>query len=397
MTRVLQTSTLSILPLAVCLLARTTFGFQQNFKLPNLHHPVHGSTPLSAPLWLAAKGFGGGGSSTSNNNKTKKKVKKSDVKKTQQKILKKYGSNVAEGTQRRVDAALAKLPPHLYMATQLYQQLLKWDQRLANMSVLQQAQLPQVEMEGAQRARDELTKVYDEYDLDEHDLHNIFQQITWDASADAKAARAIIAGGEMAAPMARKIDAACQIVAAAVGKDGHCLDVGCGYGVLVPHLEQAGLESSQIHGIDLSQEMIKNARQLHRGVDFQATDFLNEYGTTNDDTDEQEQLQPSQFESIIFCAALHDFSDMTSALQKASTLLKLNGKLVISHPQGASHVTRQSNANPVMVKRSLYTAQELHSVVKELPGKMTVELEPATPNSPEEDKVGYLAVLTKVE
>ena len=246
------------------------------------------------------------------------------------------------------------------------------------MSVLQQAQLAPEEMEGARRAQDELDRLYSAHNLTEMDLHNLFQRITWDASADAKAARAVT--GEMALEIQQKLDRACQIVAAAVGPQGRCLDVGCGFGVLVPHLVQAGVKPTQIHGIDLSPEMIKNAKAQHRGVQFQAVDFMNDY------------VDQNGFEGVMFCSALHDLPDPMVALQKAAALVKNGGKLVVAHPQGASHVLKQSAANPVLVKRGLPTAQELKAL--QLPG-MVLEVEPAAPNSPQEASDGYLAVFTK--
>jgi 2-polyprenyl-3-methyl-5-hydroxy-6-metoxy-1,4-benzoquinol methylase len=366
---------------AITLLATTdtrcTDGFFHDLSVARRYPTTTGNT---APRFMVAKGFGTSASSSGNKMPDRKKVKKSDMKKTQQKILKKYGANIAQGTQQRVEQAMSELPPHLQMATQLYQQLQKYKARLANMSVLQLAQLAETEVDGARRAKDELDRLYREHNFQEHDLHNIFQQITWDASADAKTARAI--AGDMPADIRQKVDKACRIVAYAAARDGHCLDIGCGFGVLVPFLLQCGLQSDQIHGIDLSPEMIKNAREQHPAVSFEAVDFLKDY--TPDDN--------GRFESIIFLSALHDFSNMEAALQKAASLLKPQGKLVIAHPQGASHVTRQSNANPVLVRRGLPTAEELRNMDL---SRMMLEAEPAGPNTPNEATDGYLAVLTK--
>jgi SAM-dependent methyltransferase len=98
------------------------------------------------------------------------------------------------------------------------------------------------------------------------------------------------------------------------------------------------------------------------------------------------------FDSIVFCSALHDLHDSVAALKRASSLLRPNGKLVIVHAQGASHVARQVNANPVLVKRGLPEAEELRTL--DLGGlKLTVE--PAKAGSIQETNDGYLAVLQK--
>lgn len=360
-------------------------SISKSFQLQINNHGIVSitATNTATTLSMASKGFGassggGFGSSSTKGSAKKNKVSKSDIKKTQKRVIKKYGKDVAQGTQKRVEDAMNNLPPHLYMATQLYQQLRKWDARLANMSVLQQAQISEPEMDGARRAQDELERLYRVHDFNEHDLHNIFQQITWDASADAKAARSIT--GDMPANIQARVDMACQVAADATGKTGKCLDVGCGYGVLVPHLLHCGMSESQIVGIDLSPEMIKNAREQHRGVQFEAVDFMNDFNSE------------VGFDAVLFCSALHDFSDMEAALKKAASLVRPRGKLIIAHPQGASHVERQSNANPVLVKRGLPTTDELQSLDL---GDMTLTIEPAESNSEQEAKDGYFAVLTK--
>ena len=354
---------------------------------PRLHVEVPSIMATRVTSLEMGKGFGGGGGGgggfgASSSTKGSKKPKKSEIKKTQQQVLKKYGGNIAQGTAKRVEKAMKELPPHLQMATQIYQQLQKWNQRMANLSVLDQANLPPQEIDGARRAQEELERLYKQHDFTEHDLHNVFQRITWDASADAKAARSIT--GEMPADIAARVDRACEIAAKAVKDnadgDGRCLDVGCGFGVLVPHLTSFGVKPKQIVGVDLSAEMIRNAREQHRGVKFHAVDYLNDY--QDDDG----------FDSIILCSALHDFSDPLIVLQKSVALLRPNGKLVIAHAQGASHVQKQSNANPVLVKRGLPTGDELKDMG--LDG-MELEMEPASPKSKEEESDGYLAVLVK--
>lgn len=331
---------------------------------------------------LAKKGgFGGGskgfGAKTASANK--KPTKKAILKR----IEKTYGGTSAQqialATQKRIETAMRKLPPHLQMATQLYQQLQKWDARLQTMSILDQAQIPQAEMDGAQRARDELQRIMEEHNLTNVDLRNTFQQITWDASADAKAARSVT--GDMPAEIAERVDQACALVAETVGSTGRCLDIGCGFGVLVPSLTKPGrLQASQIHGIDLSPEMIRNAQELNAGPTFEAVDFLQDYNPDG------------TFEAVIFCSALHDMPDMQGTLQKAWSLVKpAGGRLVILHAQGASHVAQQVRANPILVPRGLPTADEYQSMGLE---GATLITAPAKTRD-EEERDGYLAVLEK--
>jgi len=163
-----------------------------------------------------AKGFGGSsGGGFGAPKATKKKVSKKTVAK---KIQKKYGGtapqDIARGTQQQIEAAMKSLPPHLQMATQLYQQLQKWNARMETLSILQQANISPQELDGARRAQEELDRLCKEHKFNENDLHNIFQETTWDASADAKAARAIT--GDMPKEIAERVEKACTYIIEAV-------------------------------------------------------------------------------------------------------------------------------------------------------------------------------------
>jgi SAM-dependent methyltransferase len=265
------------------------------------------------------------------------------------------------------------------------------------MSVLEQAKLPPDELDGAKRARDELDRIFDEHGICESDLQIALQRATWDASADAKAARAMT--GKMPPDVEERVDAACRIVAEACcrsgsgdgeGKGGRCLDVGCGYGALVPSLRKAGLGVEQIVGVDLSPEMIRNAREQHPGVDFVAADFLKDGGGGGGEAG----FAGGPFRAVVFCASLHDLPNARDAIARAATLLETGGKVVVAHPQGASHVLRQSSANPALVPRGLPDADELRTVAGEL-GCLELVVEPAPAGSVRESDEGYLAVLEK--
>eukprot|EP00527_Entomoneis_sp_CCMP2396_P006557 CAMPEP_0198141880 /NCGR_PEP_ID=MMETSP1443-20131203/4813_1 /TAXON_ID=186043 /ORGANISM="Entomoneis sp., Strain CCMP2396" /LENGTH=388 /DNA_ID=CAMNT_0043804763 /DNA_START=166 /DNA_END=1328 /DNA_ORIENTATION=+ len=292
---------------------------------------------------------------------------------TKKQILKRveqtYGGTtpqqIARATQERIQTRIRQLPAPIQMALQLYQQIQQWDAHLSKLSLLQQAQLDPSELEGAKRARNELNRMYQENKdiiASDQDLHNLLQKFTWDASADAKTARSMT--GDMNAETTQRIERACQAVAeAVVEQEGLCLDVGCGFGVLVPFLIKAGVPAVNIHGVDLSEEMIKNAKEQHgvskgKSPTFTSCDFLNEYNgpsSINGDNESSRQL----FRAAIFCSCLHDLPDPMAALTKATSLLEVGGKIVIVHAQGASHVLKQVHSNPVLVQRGLPTTEEL--------------------------------------
>ncbi len=324
---------------------------------------------LFSPQFLA-KGFG-----------ASPKPQKTSPKQILKQLQQTYGGtspqDIARGTQRRIDATLLQEPPHIQLALRLYQQLQQLNYRLSTMSILEQAKLPVEEMEGAKRAQGELDRLMNEYNFSERNLHNILQQATWDASADAKAARSIT--GEMPLDVQKRVQKGCDVAvqqALTIDAKPKVLDVGCGFGVLVPFLRKSGISEDQIHGIDLSSEMIRNAEQSFPNCHWNAGDFFSVDG---------------QYQGIIFCSSLHDMPDLMDALRKSRELLCEGGSLVILHPQGASHVLNQVRSNPTMVPRGLPTASELEALAE-----WNVLHAPAAPKSQLESNEGYLAVLRRV-
>lgn len=175
----------------------------------------------------------------------------------------------------------------------------------------------------------------------------------------------------------------CSLVADSLNSssfdDGRCLDVGCGFGTVVPSLISAGIKAEQIFGVDLSPEMIRNAIDLHPKCSFEAIDF------------QQYTAPPGGFDCVLFCSALHDLPDQREAIRKASELLRPKGCIVIAHAQGAGHIATQVQSNPVLVKRPLPQETELHEIGSSL--GLSVVMAPAAPSSIQDEEEGYLAVL----
>jgi 2-polyprenyl-3-methyl-5-hydroxy-6-metoxy-1,4-benzoquinol methylase len=314
-------------------------------------------------------------------------------------VERKYGGStpqdIAHGTKIMIDQAIQELPHHLQSALQLYRQDLDWQRRIVGMDVLTQSKLPPQLIEQAQRVREALHALLVEHSLTKQDLQSTIQQITWNASADAKAVKSLT--GTMPQHIQNRVRRACEyaadntasVVGSSDNEKGKVLDVGCGYGVLVPYLKQSGLVDSQIHGIDLSPEMIRNARSFYPSVTLQVANFLadSEFNT--------------KYQAVLFCSSLHDLPDIPKALNKAYDLLESNGRLIIVHPQGASHVAQQHKSNPVLVPRELPSTDELRKWFcggsnENDDKRMELTVAPAQPQSEQEIQEGYLAVLTKL-
>ncbi len=363
--------------LSLLLVAPEALAFQQpHSSFVRKTHLFAGFGNKSAGMGMGKTAKKKGGEKKSTSNKKKIQLK--------EKILKEYGGDIAKGTEQRVQKAISELSPSMQQTLDLYKKVTKWDAYMDSIkdNVMQQANIPQRDIEGAKRAKAQLEAMLAENNIAENDLHNIFQKTTWDASADAKAMNAMI--GKMPDHIEERVDKACSIIADVVKakgrKDGKCLDVGCGHGSIIPNFTNAGIYPNQITGIDLSTEMIRNAKSMYRGVEFEATDFL--------------QYNPEKkFDGIMFCSALHDLPDMKGSLVKAASLLNEGGKLVILHAQGAENVAGQHKANPVMVKRLLPETEELEELAKEL--ELELDIKPAKAGSEQDKNEGYLAVLVR--
>mmetsp|Transcript_2925 Transcript_2925/g.5478 ORF Transcript_2925/g.5478 Transcript_2925/m.5478 type:complete len:385 (-) Transcript_2925:3373-4527(-) len=377
LTKVIITCLLLCLEIALC--------FQQ--IRPQLFS-LHSVQRQDGTCLYAGGGFGNTskGSSKKGGSEPKNKASSNIKKKLQikQRILDDYGGDIAKGTEQRVQAFMSALPPEVQQIADLYKKVRLWDASVSSLSVMQQAGIPPRDIEGAKRARAQLETLLQEQGLTVNDIHNIFQKVTWDASADAKAMNTKL--GKMSDIIEERVDRACRIVAESVRKksrrDGRCLDVGCGHGTLVPNLVRAGIYPNQITGVDLSPEMIRNAKAMHRGVNFIDVDFL------KFDPDEK-------YDAIIFCSALHDLPDVEQSLAKAASLLQAGGRLVLLHAQGAQNVVSQNRANPVLVKRLLPDRDELLVFADKM--NLSLELEPSEPGSITDEQEGYLAVLKSPE
>ena len=340
----------------------------------NLPFPHASSSRRKSHIHLSG-GFGGGFSfKTSEKAKNKKaskqpsssqsnkKMSHREAKRANEQLLERYGGDISSGTQARIQASLESLDPHLREAAELYKRVTQFDALVAPMTMSDRNRLiPPIQLQMAEEDRKKLKSLMEEHELSERDLHNVYQRITWDASADAKATRADIAGNQMKPELQERIARACSIAVAATNVDGargKVLDVGCGHGAIVRSLVDAGLNEPDMYmGIDLSQEMIKNAVERYgssrngrtgKGRVFVADDFLahdfsiyiDRKGGDGGGSD------VGVFDSIIFCSSLHDLPDMEGSISKASSLLRRDGgKLIVVHAQGAM-VSAQTESYP---------------------------------------------------
>ncbi len=113
------------------------------------------------------------------------------------------------------------------------------------------------------------------------------------------------------------------------GTSRRLLDIGCGTGSLMTQLaERSGLE---ITGIDVSQEMLSQARKRYPGGRWILGDF---------DT----KRIPTHFDFVLLSYVIRHLRDQKAALTKARRLLSKGGKLIIvtdDHDQFRESVMHQ--------------------------------------------------------
>lgn len=105
---------------------------------------------------------------------------------------------------------------------------------------------------------------------------------------------------------------------ASLGANARVLDVACANGSLLHMLNAKN--PIEGYGIDISGEMIKNAKLLHPSFTFTVSNSS------------KLDFEDSFFDAITVCAAFHHFSEPLSFLKEVDRVLKRNGLLFIMEP-----------------------------------------------------------------
>lgn len=123
------------------------------------------------------------------------------------------------------------------------------------------------------------------------------------------------------------------------GKD--VLDVACGTGVLIGDCLAHGAAS--VTGIDLSQEMVRIAREK----------FAGEPRVTILCGDAEELGGPPRFDCIVLYNAFPHFPDPQRLLRALTALLRPNGTLTVAHGMSRARIDRHHEGGASRVSRSL--------------------------------------------
>ena len=105
------------------------------------------------------------------------------------------------------------------------------------------------------------------------------------------------------------------------------LDVGCGTGILVPHLRLC-CPHAVIVELDFSSEMLA-ANQMKHGrqqIEYRCEDLAHAH------------LQEASFDVIMFFNALPHFESLDCILDKAKSLLTQRGRIAVGHLMGSAEL-----------------------------------------------------------
>lgn len=148
---------------------------------------------------------------------------------------------------------------------------------------------------------------------DKRQQHNQYQQETFDGQVDV-----------FRQPIAKTIQERMRriVATAELMPDNQVLDVGTGIGVLIPNFRYFGV--TRIVGCDISAAMLAEAQARFPEVDFWCGDVID---------------LPQEFGlfDVVFCNAMFgNVWNQRQTLEAMQPRLSVNGRIIISHPMGAS-------------------------------------------------------------
>ena len=151
------------------------------------------------------------------------------------------------------------------------------------------------------------------------------------------------------------------------------LDLACGTGIISELLQS--ITESKVTAIDISDNMIKNAMKNHNSVDidFKVANFY--------------EYEDEPFDAIVCFNAYPHFLDVDGFVNKAHSLLKKEGYLVILHSIGRVCLDNHHAAFAANVSRHLKSPKDEYVSYKD---KFIMEKEIDTDSK-------YLMILKKTE
>lgn len=128
------------------------------------------------------------------------------------------------------------------------------------------------------------------------------------------------------------------------------LDIGCGTGVMYPHLLKA--QANSYTGIDISEEMIKHAKEKFSEANFICANIL-------DWNTEQ------KFDTIIMYNVYPHLDNKEILVKKVYSMLNDNGYFIVAHGSSRHNINAHHNAHALQVSQKLLKANEEAEIWRE--------------------------------
>lgn len=137
-----------------------------------------------------------------------------------------------------------------------------------------------------------------------------------------------------------------------VKKDSKILDVGTGTGVLIKYLMETN--PKEIHGVDLSENMIQVAKSKYKDdrVKFYAEDIV-------------EFNEEKDFDYVFIYSAYPHFKDKEKLFSHLRKLMKENGKIIICHSQSKEDINRVHASKEAVKEHILPKAEITCEIMKD--------------------------------
>jgi len=133
-------------------------------------------------------------------------------------------------------------------------------------------------------------------------------------------------------------------------KGSQVLDLGCGTGILFPHILKAIGKKGRVFGVDLSEQMLLEARRKHRNENI----FLICAPAEN------LPFLPGSLDYVIAFASFPHFEKKAKAIQEINRVLKRGGRLFIAHLLGSKELQEHHRSSgDIEVMRDILPAEKV--------------------------------------
>ncbi len=146
-----------------------------------------------------------------------------------------------------------------------------------------------------------------------------------------------------------------------IKKDDHVLDVGCGSGVLVPHiLKRLGAEG-RLWELDYAEKMITVNRRLHADerITFVVADIHNA------------GLKTDSLDLVLCFSCFPHFDDKPEAMRRITGALKKNGCVAIAHFLSSSELNEHHKNTAAVMQSHMPGPDEIKRLFTEAGLKLT--------------------------